>query len=363
VENTQNKAFEKAAEQLRAMNREEICARCGAVKTDSGIEVSFFNETYSISLPDVTFHPSTLNLVSKLLILHYLASTGDDKTTGEYVGFRDLPGGMFYFKTYAKQGPERIARDFGDEPEKIFPIAEKLGGSKASFGDASIRLSVFPLIDVLIVLYEADNEFPTEAYVLFKNDIINYLSLKDISMLIGEVAGKLNKIKRGVFENKRDTGDATETGSNFKFEIASRLWAGFFKQCLSGSTCRVSCPVFESDEDFNPCLFIRQALSGKKEAVLSSKEFWFCMQCHTCSAQCPRGVRFSDVMAVLRQMAVEEGYVPASMLNVAEKISVISRKLRHSLTEYAWNRAKGIESGAILEKLKEHLEQGIKELE
>lgn len=340
------------------MNVEEICTRCGAKKTSGGIEIEYLNEKYEISYPAAEFSPSTLSYVSQLLILHYLTSKGEEKTTGEFVGYQDLPGGMFYYKAYCKQGPDRIVKQFGEEPESIVPESGFLGGQKASFGDASVRIRVFPQVEILIVLYRSDPEFAPEGYVLFKNNIINFLSLKDISMLTGEIAGRFNKMKK----HETNEIDLTSTDSNFKYEIASRPGAEFFKRCFSCGTCTASCPVSEIDENFNPRLIIRQCLLGMREKVLSSKELWFCVQCYTCYARCPQDVRFTDVMAVIREMAVEEGYAPEDMLARAEKIEEISQKLRHELTEYTWTCMKGGEKNGFPEKLKDQLEQGIKEL-
>ncbi|MBN2534082.1 MAG: DUF3786 domain-containing protein [Spirochaetales bacterium] len=191
----QDKAFEKARDLFRSMKSEEICARCGAKETEEGVDVEYFNEIYRISLPAAEFFPSTLSPVSQLIILHYLTSTGIEKTTGEFVGYNDLPGGMFYYKAFCKQGPERIAREFGDNPERIVAISALLGGRKASHGDVSVRIRIFPCVEILIILYLSDEEFPGEAHVLFKNDIINFLDMKDISMLTGEIAGRLSRMK------------------------------------------------------------------------------------------------------------------------------------------------------------------------
>ena len=82
---------------------------------------------------------------------------------------------------------------------------------------------------------------------------------------------------------------------DFKYEIAARPGAGFFKRCFSCGTCTASCPVSEIDERFNPRLFIRQALMGQREELLSSELLWYCTQCYTCFARCPQDVRFIPV--------------------------------------------------------------------
>jgi len=165
-----------------------------------------------------------------------------------------------------------------------------------------------------------------------------------------------------MMENNPDEINFKTLDTNFKDDIASRPGAEFFKRCFSCGTCTASCPVSEIDENFNPRLIIRQCLLGMREKVLSSPELWYCVQCYTCYARCPQDVRFTDVMAVIREMAVEEGYAPAEMLEKANKIEEISQKLRHELTEYAWACLKDGEKAGDPEKLKKHLEQGIKEI-
>ncbi|HEB11353.1 MAG TPA: 4Fe-4S dicluster domain-containing protein, partial [Spirochaetales bacterium] len=112
----------------------------------------------------------------------------------------------------------------------------------------------------------------------------------------------------------------TQLDKDFKYEIASRPGAGFFKRCFSCGTCTASCPVSEIDESFNPRLIIHQALLGMREELLSSNTLWFCAQCYTCYARCPQDVRFTDVMTVLREMAVEQGHASKAMKIKTEKI-------------------------------------------
>ena len=160
--------------------------------------------------------------------------------------------------------------------------------------------------------------------------------------------------------------DLSQLDKDFKYEIASRPGAGFFKRCFSCGTCTASCPVSAIDESFNPRLIIRQALLGMREELLSSKVLWFCVQCYTCYARCPQDVRFTDVLAVLRDIAVEQGYAPADMKIKTEKIDLLAQKLRHDIAEYTRLCSNGEEPltlANLAEGLKKELEQGLKELQ
>jgi heterodisulfide reductase subunit C len=154
----------------------------------------------------------------------------------------------------------------------------------------------------------------------------------------------------------------TKLDKDFKYEVASRPGAAFFKRCFSCGTCTASCPVSEIDERFNPRLFIRQALLGEKEKLLSSELLWYCTQCYTCFARCPQDVRFTDVMAVLRDMAVEQGFAPRQMKDKIKSVDVLAQEIRHGLAEVLWTKAQGGDPAEATKKLKDTLSKGLKEL-
>ena len=155
----------------------------------------------------------------------------------------------------------------------------------------------------------------------------------------------------------------TELDKDFKYEVASRPGASFFKRCFSCGTCTASCPVSEIDERFNPRLFIRQALLGEKEKLLSSELLWYCTQCYTCFARCPQDVRFTDVMAVLRDMAVEHGYVPQDMRERIKRVDVLAQEIRHGLAEALWANVKSNDPVEIEKTVKSKLTRGLKEMQ
>jgi heterodisulfide reductase subunit C len=155
----------------------------------------------------------------------------------------------------------------------------------------------------------------------------------------------------------------TELDKDFKYEVASRPGASFFKRCFSCGTCTASCPVSEIDERFNPRLFIRQALLGEKEKLLASELLWYCTQCYTCFARCPQDVRFTDVMSVLRDMAVEQGYVPKDMRERVKQLDVFAQEIRHGLAEVLWNSVKKKDPAEIEKTVKSKVSKALKEIQ
>jgi heterodisulfide reductase subunit C len=123
--------------------------------------------------------------------------------------------------------------------------------------------------------------------------------------------------------------------SQFKSELARRLGGDNIKRCFACGTCTASCPVSGVREGFDPRKIIHMILIGQKHQVLSSDTIWYCSLCNTCSFVCPQDVRFSEAMVILRQMAVENGYIPKSFLARWRQLERLGQQFRtemlHSL--------------------------------
>jgi len=115
---------------------------------------------------------------------------------------------------------------------------------------------------------------------------------------------------------------------NFKEQVMSRPGGERAANCFLCGTCTAGCPVSNLDKEYNPRRIIRQVLLGMKKEVLESPEIWQCSQCHVCVAHCPQDVRLADVIRVLRQMAVEEGYVSKEVAEEVERIDEELKKQR-----------------------------------
>ena len=126
----------------------------------------------------------------------------------------------------------------------------------------------------------------------------------------------------------KDKISSNELDKNFKYEVTAQPGGENIKKCFSCGTCTAGCPVSEVEEEFNPRKIIRMVLLGMKKEVLSSKVIWYCCSCYTCYAQCPQNVKFTDVMAALRHLAIKEGYVSKDFLDKVYNIDNLAQKIR-----------------------------------
>ncbi|MFH1350556.1 MAG: 4Fe-4S dicluster domain-containing protein [Pseudomonadota bacterium] len=97
---------------------------------------------------------------------------------------------------------------------------------------------------------------------------------------------------------------------NFKYELTKQPGGEKIMACFTCRTCTASCPITAVNEKFNPLRIIRMALYGLKEEVLESDFIWLCSSCYACQERCPQGVNITELMTLLKNMAVKEGKAP-----------------------------------------------------
>ena len=125
--------------------------------------------------------------------------------------------------------------------------------------------------------------------------------------------------------------------TQFKYQVAARPGGEGLLACFSCGVCTAGCPVSEVENDFNPRRIIHQVLVGDRETVLSSKSIWMCIGCYTCTAHCPQDVEFTNILKVLRFMAIEEGYAKPHWIKMIEDVDRRTQKLRRDLIAYLWD--------------------------
>ena len=121
-----------------------------------------------------------------------------------------------------------------------------------------------------------------------------------------------------------------ELDIEFKFKVSEEPGGENIKHCFACGTCSVSCPVFEVNERYDPRKIIRMVILGMKDEILEDDLIWLCSGCYSCYELCPRGVKITDLMGALRNIAVREGHVPFSTKASVDLLEKFGRLLEVS---------------------------------
>ena len=108
-------------------------------------------------------------------------------------------------------------------------------------------------------------------------------------------------------EDKPRVIEVSKLDPNFKYEVASEPGAEDLLKCFACGTCTASCPVRAINDKYNPRKIIHMTLLGMRDEVLDSDFVWLCATCYACQERCPQGVRITDIMRALQNIATKRG--------------------------------------------------------
>jgi len=91
----------------------------------------------------------------------------------------------------------------------------------------------------------------------------------------------------------------------FLEEVYGIPGGGKVKNCIQCGTCSGSCPVSWAMEE-SPRQIFAMVRAGMKDRVLNSLTMWTCASCYQCAERCPQGIKITDIMYILKRMAIRE---------------------------------------------------------
>jgi heterodisulfide reductase subunit C len=79
-----------------------------------------------------------------------------------------------------------------------------------------------------------------------------------------------------------------------------RIW-----DCIQCGTCSAICPV-SLYMDLTPRRIVGMIRAGFRDEVLDAISPWICTSCYACTVECPEEIRITDIMYIVKRMAMRE---------------------------------------------------------
>jgi hypothetical protein len=201
-EERRRRTIERALEEIRGMDLEGQAQKGGfdcEPLADNGyrILIPTFGESLELILPqgEMTI-PSHIDAFSlRVLSLRYIKLSCGVPVSGEWIAYRDLPGGRFYAATLAPTVEQPLAQAYGGSRGDLGEAAREIGGEEATYGDESYIFYPFPRVPLLLVLHWGDDEFEPDSRVLFDRCCSHYMNTDDLKILATQLAAYLLKKK------------------------------------------------------------------------------------------------------------------------------------------------------------------------
>ena len=106
------------------------------------------------------------------------------------------------------------------------------------------------------------------------------------------------------------TFNVLDSDPDFIEKVVASEAIGPFRSCYACGTCTAGCPVHRAHEGYDPLRIMRMLVFGFKEELLKGEMIWLCADCYTCQENCPMGVKITDIINHLKNLATREGNVP-----------------------------------------------------
>jgi len=93
-------------------------------------------------------------------------------------------------------------------------------------------------------------------------------------------------------------------------EVDSDQFLRGFRACLACRTCSAACPVHRVTTSYDPLRIMRMLVLGLREELLKGDMIWLCSDCYTCQENCPMGIKVTDIINRLKNLATRERNIP-----------------------------------------------------
>ena len=182
-------------------DRAAVAERSGATIDQAGtLHMEFLRREYVIDHADWTVKraddgtaPPSL---TQSLILTYLYQSDGMPPVDRWMGFRELPNGLFYAQAFQGYTGAVLVRDLRGDVAAFKQASEKLHGAPLAIGSAGYVFSVLPRIKLAVIMWAGDDEFPAQAQVLFQETASHYLMTDGLAIVGSLLVGQIVKAAR-----------------------------------------------------------------------------------------------------------------------------------------------------------------------
>lgn len=191
--------FEHYLEAFRKADPMEIAERCGVPydKNAGTFSIRLMGVNYTVAWPSyeilhekeerIGYYPLEIRANARILLLRFLTEGGAAPTTGKFLTYREVPWGEVYFKQFQGRCLFRLAFGFGNKLQVFRQIMERVGASPIGSGDAGYDLEFMPGLQVRLILWEGDDEFPPSAQILFSDNFPVAFTQGEDMAVVGDV--------------------------------------------------------------------------------------------------------------------------------------------------------------------------------
>ena len=191
---------EEIREKIKDKDPEMLAVYTGAAYSAEGVfRLPFWSRDVSITFPDFIGHyvdtGEELNTFDMTMLAYYFDISDSVPLTGEWIAFKQIPGGLFYAQAFQGYSGDELLRVFGDDFDAFIRANEKLGGRREAFGSATYSYQILPHVPIMVVGWMGDEDFPSSYRMLFDASAHHHLVTDAYAILGSNLTKRLIKAK------------------------------------------------------------------------------------------------------------------------------------------------------------------------
>jgi len=199
---TEETVFEKTyrnyLEQLEGIKFESIAPKLGAKIEENVILIQLFKSEYKVSAEKIT-GPSgekPTHDICVFLSKYLLLCPDEAPKNNDWVSFRNLKDSGPLINYFTNEIERAIASNFSEKINDLKNASKILGGYPPVLDvkyDFAIQFDALPMIPIIMLFNDKDDEFSAKCFVLFESGVEKYLDAECIAMIGWQLSFRLRK--------------------------------------------------------------------------------------------------------------------------------------------------------------------------
>lgn len=194
---TLEQVYDSSFTQLVEKDLPETAVKCGAgINEERKLVLKYFEKEVVADTDTRKLYydegQKDVDIFSATIILHYINTADGEALSGKWISYRELPDGMFYFRTIAGV-LEPLLNKYEDSFKLLVKKVKQHNGRISSGFKNGVIIYPFPYFPVMLILEEKSEEFDADVRALFdssashymKTDIVKGLLVNIVRLLTG----------------------------------------------------------------------------------------------------------------------------------------------------------------------------------
>lgn len=184
-------------EKFREMDPQQMAKRSGCEFRNGAFEIQLMNRRVKLTFPEMeTFYEDGSKTADnvRILLARYVMEGVQAESSGKMYSYPEMPWGPVYEVQFRGRCISRMAGTYGHNIKGFIEGMERIGakeareasGRFASGADCAYDIPFLPKLTIRALIWEADEEFPASAQILFSDNFPLAFTAEDMAV-IGDI--------------------------------------------------------------------------------------------------------------------------------------------------------------------------------